>query len=159
MQVVEIPYQNKSSSMIIFLPKSDSKITTENFNYEYLKKVGKSMVIRDVILSIPKFNMAVNYELSEGLKKMGLKSAFEPGADFSGITGNKSLLLDKILHKSVIEVSEKGSVAASSTAVISMRSTKIAREVVEFKANRPFYFMIKQNSGNLILFMGYLAKP
>jgi len=159
MQVLEIPYQNKKSTMMVFLPKKGIEDSTLIFDYDYLKKVASSMSSHKVNLSLPKFKMATSYELSESLKNMGLKAAFEPGADFSGITGNKSLILDKVLHKSVIDVSEKGTEAASSTAVISMRSTTIVKESIEFKANRPFYFLIKENPGHLIFFMGYLARP
>jgi serpin B len=159
MQLVEIPYQNRKASMLVFLPKIGAKATPSNFNYEYFKKICASMSARQLTLALPKFKISANYELSESLKNIGMKSSFAPGADFSGITGNKSLILDKVLHKSVIDVSEKGTEAASSTAVISMRSTKIEKEPAVFIANRPFYFLIKQNPGNLILLMGYLAKP
>jgi serpin B len=158
-QVMEIPYQNGKASMMVFLPRQEIKSNTEKFDYEYLKKISQSMNSRDVNLALPKFKLETTYELSDCLKKMGLKSAFEPGADFSGISGNKSLMLDKIIHKSILDVSEKGTEAASSTAVISMRSTKIVREPVHFNANHPFYFLIKESSDNLILFMGYLASP
>jgi serpin B len=159
MQVVEILYQNNKASMIVFLPKKEITINNENFNYSYFKKVLGKLENRNINLALPKFKIESNYELSESLQKMGMKSAFSPGADFSGISGSKNLKIDKILHRSIIDVSEKGTEAASSTAVISTRSTKIAKEPVEFKANRPFYFIIKQNPGNLILFMGHLVKP
>jgi serpin B len=157
MQILEIPYQNNKATMLVFLPKKG--VSTKNIDYDYYKKVSKSMNSHLINLTFPKFKMQVSYELSDYLKKMGLKSAFEPGADFSGITGNKNLILDKIIHKSILDVSEKGTEAASSTAVISMRSTKLVKDEVNFVANRPFYFLIKQKTENLILFMGYLASP
>ncbi len=160
MQVVEIPYQNNKASMLVFLPKEDQQTDFNNFNFNYLSKVQSSFKHRDVIISLPKFKIETNYELGEYFKKMGMNSAFATTADFSGITKSKNLIIDKILHKSVLEVSEKGTEAASSTAIISMRSTKIGnQEPVNFKANRPFYFIINEKPRNLILFMGYLARP
>ena len=38
MQIVEIPYQNKSASMIVFLPKAGASINGSSFNYEYYQK-------------------------------------------------------------------------------------------------------------------------
>jgi serpin B len=157
MQILEIPYQNNKASMLVFLPKKGTG--KKSIDYDYFKKVSKLMNPQTVNLTLPKFKMEVSYELSDYLKKMGLKQAFEPGADFSGITGNKNLILDKIIHKSILDVSEKGTEAASSTAVISMRSTKLAKDEINFFANRPFYFLIKQKPENMILFMGYLASP
>jgi serpin B len=158
-QVLELPYQGNKASMILFLPKEPSKKGSDFFNFDSYSKVLPTLKQRPVEVSIPKFRLETSYELSESLVKMGMKSAFAPGADFSGITGSKGLILDKVLHKSVVDVSEKGTEASSATAVISMRSTKIGQEPVKFNANRPFYFIIKQNPGNMILFMGYLAKP
>jgi serpin B len=158
-QVLELPYQGNKASMILFLPKEPSKKGSDFFNFNSYSKVLPTLKQRPVEISIPKFRLETSYELSETLVKMGMKSAFAPGADFSGITGSKGLILDKVLHKSVVDVSEKGTEASSATAVISMRSTKIGQEPVKFNANRPFYFIIKQNPGNMILFMGYLAKP
>jgi serpin B len=159
MQIVELPYQNNKASMIIFLPKADIKINNNTFNYSYLQQISKSFNNKLVNIGLPRFKLETNYELSDGLKKMGMKSAFTPEGDFSGISGTEKLYIDKILHKSKLDVSEKGTEASSVTAVISMRSTKIAQDPIEFKVNRPFYFIIRENQNKLILFMGYVANP
>jgi serpin B len=159
-QYIEIPYQNQKASMMVILPRDSKMNDFQFFNYQYFYKVLKSSSAKQVKLSLPAFKMDVNYDLADALKKTGMKSAFEPGANFSGITGAKDLLISSILHKSVIDVSEKGTEASSTTAVIAMRSTSVpSKEPVVFNANHSFIFLIKENSTGLILFIGYLTNP
>ncbi|MFN8256674.1 MAG: serpin family protein [Bacteroidales bacterium] len=159
-QWLEIPYENNKVSMIVILPKDSSKTEVKDVNLEYLTGSLKAMTMKEVDLHLPAFKLSVDYEFSDPLKKIGLKSAFEPGADFSGIVGKKDLVLNKILHKSVIEVNEKGTEASSSTAVIAMRSTKLPSQgPVVFRADHPFVFIIRDNNSNVNLFIGYLANP
>ena len=159
-QAVEIPYKNKEASMIIILPKKNSELKINAIDYKYYTDIIKSFEAKKVKLSVPKFKMEVQYELRDAMKKMGMKSAFSKDADFSGITGDKDLTISKIIHQSVVDVNESGTEASSATAVISMRSTMVTKDIpIVFKADRPFLFIIKQKSTNAILFLGYLAEP
>jgi len=159
-QVVEIPYENNKTSLIIILPKDSKTFDLKPFDYHYFTKSFAAFSVKDVVLSIPAFKLDVNYELSDAMKKTGMKSSFDPGANFSGITGDKDLILTNIMHKSIIEVSEKGTEASATTAVISMRSTAVPNKgPVIFKADHPFIFIIKDNTTGVFLFMGYLAQP
>jgi len=158
-QVIEIPYESNKSSMIVILPKDSAKSDLKQFGSAYLNKFYQHLELVDVNLSLPSFKMEVEYELSDALKKMGMKSAFDPGANFSGITGQKDLIVTNVLHKSIIDVSEKGTEASSTTAVISMRSTSINKKPIVFKADHPFIFFIKDRGTGVIIFMGYLAQP
>ncbi len=158
-QVIEIPYENNKASLLVILPKDKNIVDIKAFDYRYLTKASLAFGLKDVMLGLPGFKLEVDYELSDAMKKIGMKSSFEAGADFSGITGEKDLIISNILHKSIIEVSEKGTEASSTTAVISMRSTTIPNKApVVFKANHPFIFIIKDNSTGTILFMGYMAQ-
>ncbi len=160
LQAIEIPYKNKEASMVVILPKENTKSTIKDVDYKYYTDITKSFQVKRVKLSIPKFKMEVMYELKDIMMKMGMKAAFSKDADFSGITGGKDLTISKILHQSVIDVNESGTEASSSTAVISMRSTMVTKDIpIVFKADRPFLFMVKENGTNTILFMGYMAEP
>lgn len=57
-------------------------------------------------------------------------------------------------------VAEKGSEAAAAT-VVEMRATAAmpAEEIIEFKVDRPFFFMIIDERTGSILFMGKVMEP
>ncbi len=58
-------------------------------------------------LGLPSFSIHGDMvDLSQRLMTMGLKMAFSSeDADFSGITGDRSLFISKVLHKARIDVS------------------------------------------------------
>ena len=97
---------------------------------------------------------------------MGVKSAFSNYlADFSGIQTSSSrenkLFISDILHQTFIEVNENGTEAAAAT-VVQMQLTSFIDEpedVIEFKCDRPFMFIIHETLGNGILFIGKLMNP
>lgn len=160
LSIAEIPYRNKNQSMIIILPKSKyglkevEKLFEQNLLPDYFEK----MEDRRINLSIPKFKSESTYKLQEELSKMGMPVAFSNNADFSGITGDKSLAIDKVIHKAFIDVNEVGTEAAAATAV-TMRKTAILLDEVQFKADHPFVYLIKDNETNTILFVGRLMNP
>jgi serpin B len=92
---------------------------------------------------------------------MGMPSAFTSMANFTGITYQDELYISKILHKTFIEVGEKGTEAAAATAVVmNLKSTylKFPPEII-FNADHPFLFMIRDRETGLILFMGKIVRP
>ncbi len=90
---------------------------------------------------------------------MGISKAFSLCADFSGITGDRSLYISKILHKAIIDVNEEGTKASAATAVelpfIGISDTP----PILFKADHPFVFIIQDKTSGAILFMGKVSNP
>ena len=89
-----------------------------------------------------------------------MEIAFAAGlADFSQMADlerlGKNLYIGEVLHKAVIEVNEEGSEAAAVTS-IGIRATSAPPE---FIANRPFFFAIRDNETETILFMGTVVDP
>lgn len=160
-QLLDIPYQNKSVSMIIMLPKkNDGLQELENFlTWKQFDAFNSSMVYEKVNIYLPKFNITSEFELKDILSAMGMPLAFGKDADFSGITGNTDLMIDKVIHKTFINVNESGTEAAGSTAVVLVEKSGMPSKPFEFKANHPFVFVIKDNISNCILFIGRLSNP
>src|SRR5262249_18397564 len=123
--------------------------------------VGK-MQRRAVSLALPKFKLETNYAVEDTLKNMGMKRAFDPRqADFSGMTATRNpdeqLCISRVLHKAFVEVNEKGAEAAAATAMIMVpKSAKLETRpfVPEFRADRPFLFLIRDRQSGTILFLG-----
>lgn len=160
LSIVEIPYANQEQSLVIILPKEKyglkeiEKLFEQKMMDEYIGKMEE----KRVALSIPKFKTESTYELKDILSKMGMPIAFTNDADFSGITGDKSLAIDKVIHKAYIDINEEGTEAAAATAV-TMRKTAMLLDEVTFKADHPFIYFIRDNETNTILFVGRLMNP
>jgi serpin B len=73
------------------------------------------------------------------------------------MTGKPDLYITSVIHKAVIDVNEEGSEAAAATAVV--MGLKSVMYKPEFKADRPFVFMIRHNATGSILFLGRVMKP
>ncbi len=159
-RIVEIPYKNNIASMMIILPKKRYGImdVEKAINEKKLNEYTEKFEYKKIQLSLPKFKFTSEFELSEQLSKMGMPNAFGSGADFSGMTGNKDLFIDKVIHKAFIEVNEKGTEAAAATAV-TMRKTSATFETVKVKIDHPFIFIIKDNKTGSILFSGRVLNP
>ncbi len=160
MQVLGLPYAGSELSMIIILPKKKRGLLEieKTIDADSIDAIVKRMQKTRIEIMIPKFKATQEYELTGALSAMGMRDAFSHNADFSAMTGNKDLRISAILHKAFIEVNEQGTEAAAATAIV-MRATSIAVKPMQFIADHPFLFMIRQNSSGSILFMGRINNP
>ncbi|MFN8258791.1 MAG: serpin family protein [Bacteroidales bacterium] len=162
-EVVSVPYSNNEATMLIFLPKEKGNFTEaiKKLDFERYNSLNNKFAQETVNLKIPKFTMTAEFELSKTLTEMGMPLAFTDLADFSGMTPEKNLKIDKVIHKAFIDVSEKGTEAAAATAVVVVTKSVSpdARKVIYFKADHPFIFLIKENSTGQILFLGVMNNP
>lgn len=113
----------------------------------------------EVRVHLPKFKMTCRFGLNDTLKAMGMTDAFDPGrADFSGMDGRRDLSISAALHKAFVEVNEQGTEAAAATA-IGMRATALPPPPIEFRADHPFLFLIRERQTGSILFLGRVTNP
>ncbi len=91
-----------------------------------------------------------------------MTDAFDPGrADFSGMDNARDLYISLILHKAFVSVDENGTEAAAATAVVMEAMAMPGNPVqpMEFKADHPFIFLIRDNPTGAILFVGRVMNP
>ncbi len=107
----------------------------------------------EVNVKMPKFRAEYSAQLIDTLKKMGVKDAFDSKtADFSSLIENRDAYIATVVHKTFIEVDEKGTRAAASTLVGA--DTMSLMEPYSVCLNRPFVYMIVDTETNLPLFIG-----
>ena len=160
---LELLYEGNDLSMIIFLPKEidgladfEKDLTNDTVKIWIDELIGTHK--SEVLVSIPKFKTTCEFELSETLYDMGMPAAFSlPPADFSGMIGTKDLYISKVIHKAYVDVNEEGTEAAAATAVVMLKS--VAVQPLEFKADHPFIFLIRENQTGSILFIGRIVDP
>ena len=91
---------------------------------------------------------------------MGASLPFSRQSDFYGITSTEHIRIDQIIHKSFIEINEKGVEAAAATAIIAYSDGVYEPKIInEFICNRPFMFFIHDKMFENIYFVGKYAQP
>ncbi len=161
-QALELPYKGERLSMLIILPKASNLQTVESsLSISSIAALKKSMGYDQVNIFLPKFTFKTTYGMATDLKALGMPTAFTAAADFSGMDGNKDLMISDVIHQAFVDVNEEGTEAAAATAVI-IGVTSVAPRMTpipEFRANHPFIFMIEDNTTGEILFMGKVMDP
>jgi len=159
LQVLKLPYEGEELSMIVLLPNQIDGLADieKSLTIEKLDDWTRDLRKQEVMVTLPKFTMTTRFELADYLKKMGMPNAFGE-ADFSGMTGDKSLFISAVIHKAFVAVDEEGTEAAAATAVV-MRKTSVPAPPKVFRADHPFIFIIRDNRSGSILFMGRVMNP
>ena len=177
--MVELPYKGDDLSMVVIAPNDpaglsaiEEKLTPDNLT-QWVGQLKK----RKTHVYLPKFKMETEYKLGDAeepgtLQKMGMARAFKDprnpktGAQFQGMTTStdpmEQLYISKVFHKAFVEVNEKGTEAAAATAVVMSVARSLPRDVPftpEFKADRPFVFLIREKSTGSVLFIGRMTQP
>ena len=109
---------------------------------------------RQMELALPKFTARSASMLAGTLEALGMETAFNSQADFSGIAA-RPLSLGVVAHQAFIQVDEEGTVAAAATAV--EMATTATREFVEVEVinvDHPFLFAIRDRTTGCLLFLG-----
>jgi len=160
LQMLELPYAGNELSMIVLLPKKvdgllhlEAALTVKNLTtwMDLLRE-------REIMVFLPKFKMASQFNLGHTLASMGMPDAFDPSADFSGMDGTKMLYISAVIHKAFVDVNEEGTEAAAATAV-AMKLLSMPAPPPVFRADHPFVFLIRHNPSESILFLGRVVNP
>ena len=156
-KALELPYEGGELSMVILLPKKgEFENFEETLDAESIEAVVEDMTSTSVALTMPKFSFDWDVSLKKMLSAMGMPLAFGD-ADFSGMTGDRALFIDDVIHKAFVSVDEEGTEAAAATAVV-MREAMPASPV-EFTVDRPFILLIRDRATGTILFVGRVMEP
>jgi serine protease inhibitor len=159
--VVEAPYGDKSYSMLLLLPtegEAPSRVVS-GLNYEKLKSLLDSMAEIEIALTMPRWSFAYERTLNDDLKALGIREAFDPStANLTRMRDERDLYLQRVIHKSFIEVNEEGTRAAAVTGA-EVGITSVPAPPKEIRFDRPFAFLIQDTKSGAILFLGWVNDP
>ena len=160
-QVVQLPYKGDDLSMLVVLPKLNHKLAMQqlakSLSATKIKQWSVGLVRQEVDLQLPKFKLDARYQMKTLLADMGMPKAFNNGAEFNLYADGPPIKLDEVYHQAVVTVDEKGTEAAAAAGAVGMYVGM--SYPVEFKADHPFMFIIKDNKTDAILFLGQVNKP
>lgn len=151
-----------TNAMAFILPKpgydmNDAIAEVEEMTFS---NIVASAIVKEVVISIPKFEFEYSTSMVSTMESLGMKLAFSD-ADFSGMTDDDNgLAISDIIHKTYIKIDEAGAEAAAATAVI-MEETAIMEDpevILEFKADHPFLFSICDVNDGIMLFSGIVSE-
>ena len=120
------------------------------------------MKVVKVNLTYPKIKTTYSASLSKTLPVMGMVNAFDSDkADFSGMDGTRELCISDVIHKAFCEINEEGTEAAAATGVVMERAAAPVNQPppVEFKADHPYLYLIRDTQTGSLLFLGRVADP
>jgi serpin B len=121
----------------------------------------KNKEVKNIELSLPKFESSYEDSLKNELSKLGMIQAFEPyNADFSLMSEDlkKDLYISEVKQKTYIKVDEKGTEAAAVTSV-EMELTSMPPELPKVVFDRPFVYGIIDVETGIPLFIGIMENP
>lgn len=159
-EALEMPYEGEELSMILFVPESPDGLAQFEHDLTGEKLEGWTAAVMaeqlgDVELLMPKLQLTTRASLVPPLQALGMRRVFTSAAQLGGIDGKGLLRLSDVIHQTFLLVDEKGTEAAAVTAGIA----EIVSMPREFHADRPFFFVIRDNRSGTILFMGRISDP
>lgn len=164
-KIVELPYKGGEIVMTIILPCDSKKFADfeKKLSLSELEDLINGLELGEVELYMPKFKTEYDCSAKKVMQKLGVIDAFIMGkANLKGIADvvGAPLFLSEIVHKSYIDVNEKGTEAAAVTALVETGSDLLKRKKpVKIKVNRPFVYFIRDRKTGAIIFMGRLMMP
>lgn len=150
-QAIHLPYGNDAYRMTVFLPREGKTISDMLSQLNGKNWQFKSGWKLEVDLKLPRISTSTGLPLVDIMKELGMPSAFSLDTAEFPYFGNRAIFISNMFQKAVIELDEEGTEAAAVTVV---EESEGIPEWVEFHANRPFFYIISEQSTGTIFFMG-----
>ncbi|MDE6009533.1 MAG: hypothetical protein K2G90_10050 [Muribaculaceae bacterium] len=154
--VLQLPYGNKAFSFYALMP---SEGHTLDLTAEKWDEIKNGMCFQEVIISMPKFE--TEYNVSDMQRKMesaGISKLFNSGDALINTVSPTALGGDlSMVHKTVFKVNEIGAEGAGLTAAFWCTAALDGGETPktpEIILNRPFIYIVEEQSTGAILFIG-----
>ncbi|MFO7933945.1 MAG: serpin family protein [Bacteroidales bacterium] len=159
---VELPYGDSTFSMVVMVPSGENKVPdlVASLDAGQWDSWFGNSIYTGVQVDLPKFKYGFKDSLNGPLKNLGLEVAFDPfEADFRRINPDMQLFISRVLHQTFIDVQEEGTEAAAATIVEISFTSAGGDAPIHFKADRPFLYVIRENSTGAVVFIGTAGKP
>ena len=157
-------YKDRKYAFVALLPNEGVRIPeyVESMSGSSLKELLDNAKEIQVNASIPKFDVEDDILLNDTLKVMGMVDVFDANkADLSGIGthADGNLFVNRVIHKTHMQVDEKGTKAGAATVVeVNLESAMEMKEVKTVRLDRPFIYMIIDCETNQPIFMGTMQQ-
>ncbi|XP_009874762.1 PREDICTED: protein Z-dependent protease inhibitor [Apaloderma vittatum] len=154
--VIKLPYKGRAHMLIVIPEKEGDYISLEDhLTAELVQSWLGNMKTRKVDISFPKFKLEQKYKMKKLLRALGIKHLFTHTADLSHLTDQGYVGVSQVVQKAVIDVDEEGTeaIAASGSEITAFTVPPVIR------VDRPFLFMIFEETFKTLLFIGRVVDP
>ncbi|PON99179.1 Serpin family [Trema orientale] len=170
-KVLALPYKQgedkRRFSMYFFLPDAKdglpALVDKVGSQHGFLERHLPRRQVEVGDFRIPRFKISFGFKASNTLKGLGVVLPFSDEGDLSEMVGSpegQRLRVSEIFHKSFIEVNEEGTEAAAASAGVIMFSTSLRQSYkIDFVADHPFLFLIREDMTGMVLFSGQVVNP
>ncbi|XP_020514610.2 protein Z-dependent protease inhibitor [Labrus bergylta] len=143
-------------AMLVVLPDEDVDITSveEEVTGEKIRAWIRQLKKTKLEVQLPRFLLERSYSLRDVLETLSITKVFQDDADIINMGGAEGLKLTQVYQKSVMAVDESADDITTGGGVNAF-STLPPRLTI----NRPFMFVIYQQTSDSVLFMGRVVDP
>ncbi|XP_058069308.1 serpin-ZX-like [Magnolia sinica] len=168
-KVLKLPYQRgqdkRQFAMYFFLPDErdglQDLVQNLSLDPKFLDQYTRLYEVKVGEFKVPRFKISFGFEASEIMKEMGLVLPFSDQAELDEmveyVQNHGVIRVSEIFHKACVEVNEEGTEAAAVTAA--RMEWRMAMTPIEFVADHPFMFMIREEVSGAVLFSGNMINP
>jgi serpin B len=159
LQLVELPYRGELAMLIALPDARDGLSALELRLPDGIERWLLALSPRTAHVALPRFSSSCSLDLKGPLEVLGVRRAFQPGAEFSAMLAPpaEALAIGMIVQQTRLEVDEQGATAAAATAV-GMYGLE-ARDEPRISMSHPFLFLIRDTRTGLLLFIGRMVDP
>ncbi|KAM9840305.1 protein Z-dependent protease inhibitor-like [Aulostomus maculatus] len=153
--VLKLPMADGAAMLVVF-PDENVDITTieENVTEDKIKAWIGQLKKTKLEVQLPRFLMEHSYSLRDVLQTLDITQVFQDGADIRHMGEAAGLKLTEVFHKAVVSVDESSGGVASDGAL-----TLFSSPPPRLTINRPFLFVVYQQTTGSVLLMGRVVDP
>ncbi|KAL6614448.1 hypothetical protein ACP70R_036718 [Stipagrostis hirtigluma subsp. patula] len=170
-KVLSLPYSRggeaRAFSMYIYLPDARDglssllhKLSSDPAMLETSRTLTSKVPVRE--FRVPKFTVSRNTNVTAMLRDLGLRLPLEPGlADLGDMVESlpDPLFVSGVYHECFVEVNEEGTEATAATGLQPVATCGRPPPSVDFVADHPFMFLIKEDVSGVVVFAGQVVNP
>lgn len=161
-QAVKLGYEQSNLELTVILPEEGGMARTlDRLAHEGTGWLGEFRWVEEVRLALPKLCMQSALDLKQIMLDIGCSLPFSLAADFSGMTGDKDLIIGAIMQKVRLDIDEEGTKAAAVTAVMISdgAAPRDEPESVEVIVDRPYILLLQDRELGATLFAAVVTNP
>ncbi|XP_054474547.1 protein Z-dependent protease inhibitor-like [Anoplopoma fimbria] len=153
--VLKLPMAG-GAAMLVLLPDEGVDVTAveEEVTGEKIQAWIRQLKRTKLEVQLPRFQLERSYSLRGVLQTLDITQVFQEDADISNMGGAEGLKLTQVYHKSLLSVNE-----SSDDIIAGGGASTLATLPPRLTINRPFIFIIYQQTSGIVLSMGRVIDP